>query len=194
VGQRKKPFYFIQLNKRQKISLSGIGFALRIHDYRGGGEMEQIQNSRGDENLACGEMIRPMMKKSPIRELKTRILVVDDEPEIVEVLRDLLMFAGFEVETAENGKQAIDLLTTARQFDLMITDMKMPEMDGLELMRLAHQLKKALPVVILTGYATVDNGIHSIEEGACDYVLKPFNTEKLMRTVWGALNGRALAA
>jgi DNA-binding NtrC family response regulator len=156
--------------------------------------MEQIQNSREDERNTHGEMIRHMIKKSPFRELKTRILVVDDEPEIAEAIRDLLVFAGFEVETAENGKQAIDLLTTARQFDLMITDMKMPEMDGLELMRLTHQLKKALPVVILTGYATVDNGIHSIEEGACDYVLKPFNTEKLMRTVWGALNSRALAA
>jgi DNA-binding NtrC family response regulator len=156
--------------------------------------MEQIQNSREDEKITHNEMIRPMMNKSPIRRLKGRILVVDDEPEIVEVLRDLLMFAGFDVETAENGKRALDLLTTTRQFDLVITDMKMPEMDGLELLRLTHQLNKRVPVVILTGHATVDNGIHSIEEGACDYVLKPFNTEKLMRTVWGALNSRALAA
>ena len=150
--------------------------------------MEQIQNSRGDENLGRGKMIRPIMNKSPIQRSKARILVVDDEPEIVEVLRDLLMFAGFDVETAENGKRALDLLTTTRQFDLVITDMKMPEMDGLELLRLTHQLDKRVRVVILTGHPTVDNGIHSLEEGACDYVLKPFNTEKLMRAVWGALN------
>jgi DNA-binding NtrC family response regulator len=136
-------------------------------------------------------MTQRMKKKSTIKRLKGRILVVDDEPEMVAVLRDLLRVAGFSVETAKNGKQAIDLLATSRHFDLMITDMKMPGMDGLELMKTAQELKKTLPVVILTGHATVDNGIHSLEEGACEYLLKPFNTETLMLAVKGALNNRS---
>lgn len=165
-----------------------------MNEYNGGRGMEQIERRRSGVEIARRGMIPSMMKKSIIRKRKARILVVDDEPEIAAVLRDLLVFAGFDVETAANGKEAIDLLTTARHFDLMITDMKMPEMDGLELLRLAHQLKKTLPVIILTGCPTVANGIHSLEEGACDYVLKPFNTEKLIRAIRGALKSRSLMA
>ncbi|MBW2057246.1 MAG: response regulator [Deltaproteobacteria bacterium] len=153
--------------------------------------MEQVQILRREREIPREGVIRSMMRQSGIHKSKARILVVDDEPEIASVLRDLLVFAGFDVETAANGKQAIDLLTTARHFDLMITDMKMPEMDGLELLKMTHQLKKHLPVIILTGCATVDNGIHSLEEGAYDYVLKPFNTEKLILVVREALKYRS---
>jgi len=132
-----------------------------------------------------------MVKESGIHKSKARILVVDDEPLVAETLRDLLAYGGFDVETAENGKKAVDLLTRSHHFDLMITDMKMPEMDGLELLSQVHQLKKNLPVIILTGCATVENGIHSLEEGAYDYVLKPFNTEKLMLVVREALESRS---
>lgn len=153
--------------------------------------MEQIETGRRGKQITREGVISTMIKQSSIHKSKARILVVDDEPEIASVIRDLLTFAGFDVETAANGKQAIDLLTTARHFDLMITDMKMPEMDGLELLKMTHQLKKTLPVIILTGCATVDNGIHSLEEGAYDYVLKPFNTEKLMLVVREALKYRS---
>ncbi len=162
-----------------------VFWARLTHANMGGSKMEQI---------ACGERMTNVAKESNIRKLKARILVVDDEPEITKVLRDLLVFAGFEVETAGNGKQAMSLLSGTRHFDLMITDMKMPEMDGLELLRLTHQLKKTIPVVILTGRPTVDDGIHSLEEGAYDYVLKPFNTETLMVVVKQALNRRSLGA
>jgi DNA-binding NtrC family response regulator len=155
--------------------------------------MEQIHMTTERENTAHGKMVS-MMKKSSIHKSKARILVVDDEPQVAEILRDLLVFAGYDVETAENGKQAIDLLMTPRHFDLVITDMKMPEMDGLELLRLTHRLNKTLPIVILTGCATVDNGIQSLEEGAYDYVLKPFNTEKLILVVRQALKSRSLDA
>ena len=154
--------------------------------------MEHIETHKGNRQIARERIIASMIKRSNIQKLKARILVVDDEPEIAETLQDLLVFAGFDVETAENGKQAIDLLTTARHFDLVITDMKMPKMNGLELLRLSHQLRKHLPVVILTGHGTVDNGIHSLEEGAYDYILKPFNTEKLLRVVQGALKRKTL--
>jgi len=154
--------------------------------------MERIEKRKTHRQIARERIISRMIKKSEVPRIKARILVVDDEPDIVESLQDLLVFAGFHVETAENGQEAVDLLATTRPFDLVITDMKMPRMDGLELLRISHQLRRHLPVVILTGRGTVDDGIHSLEEGAYDYVLKPFNTEKLLRVVRGALKSRSL--
>jgi DNA-binding NtrC family response regulator len=153
----------------------------------GGEEMEQTQLSEKNERIGCDEIIARKVEKSRHQKSKANILVVDDEPCVAQTVRDLLAFAGYDVKTAESGKQAIKLLKSPDRFDLMITDMKMPEMDGLELLRLSHQLRKTLPVVILTGWGTVDNGIHALEEGAYDYVLKPFNTEKLLLVVWEAL-------
>ncbi|NIO37420.1 response regulator [Candidatus Bathyarchaeota archaeon] len=112
-----------------------------------------------------------MVTESSVHRLKARIRVVDREPQSAETLRDILVTKGFDVETAENGIQAIDLHRSVQHFDLLITEMKLPEVDGLELLRMIRQLKRDLPVRILTGDGTVENGIHSIEEGACDYVL-----------------------
>lgn len=153
--------------------------------------MKQVTKDRPVESIRRPRMAAGMFNKPTLRNLKGRILVVDDEPQVAAVLQDLLTLAGFDVETAENGRQALNLLTTARRFDLMITDMKMPEMDGLELLKMAQGLKKPPPVVVLTGYATVDNGIRSLEEGAHDYLLKPFNTETLMLAVQRALESHA---
>ena len=160
---------------------------------KGGIKMEQIQGYKKGKHPTREQMIVNIIRRSNVQDLKARILVVDDDSQTAETLKDLLMFAGFEVETAGNGKQAIELLTTARHFDLLITDMQMPQMDGLELVRLSHQVREHLPVIVLTGYGTVDNGIHSLEEGACDYILKPFNTEKLLRVVQGVLRNRSWA-
>ncbi len=155
--------------------------------------MEQVQRSKTGKPSAIEEIVASMVKKSGAQKSKARILVVDDEPQIAQTLRDLLVFAGFDVKTAENGKQAIKLLKGIEHFDLLITDMKMPEMDGLELLKLVQQFNKTLPVVILTGCGTVDNGIHALEEGAYDYVLKPFNTERLLVVVWEALKNSSSA-
>jgi DNA-binding NtrC family response regulator len=160
---------------------------------KGGTKMDQIQRHKSGKNLTGQHMIVNMIRRSNVQKLKARILVVDDDSQTAETLKDLLMFAGFEVETAGNGKQAIELLTTARHFDLLITDMQMPQMDGLQLLKLSHQVREHLPVIVLTGHGTVDNGIHSLEEGACDYILKPFNSEKLLRVVQGALRNRSWA-
>jgi CheY-like chemotaxis protein len=162
------------------------------HGTQGGKRMEQLENRKTQKQVARERIISRMIRKSNIRRLKARILVVDDEPDIAETIQDLLLFAGFDAETAENGQAAVDLLNGTRRFDLMITDMRMPKMDGLELLKTSHQLRKHLPVVILTGYGTVDDGIHSLEEGAYDYILKPFNTEKLLRVVRGALRSRSI--
>jgi CheY-like chemotaxis protein len=97
-----------------------------------------------------------------LEESKATILVVDDEPQVAETLREILEFEGFQVEIAENGRRALERLTSDRHFDLIITDMKMPEMDGLELLRRVKELRKNLPVIVLTAYATLKNGLQAI--------------------------------
>ena len=122
---------------------------------------------------------------------KAMILVVDDEPQVADTLRDLLEYEGFKVETAENGRQALDRLTSGHRFDLVITDMKMPEMDGLELLKRVQKLRKNLPVIVLTGYATLKNGLQAIKEGVYDYVSKPFSVDLLISVVHQALKDEA---
>jgi DNA-binding NtrC family response regulator len=117
--------------------------------------------------------------------------MVDDEPQVAEVLRAILEFEGFEVETAGNGKQALDRITSVDRFDLIITDMKMPEMDGLELLRQVQKLSKDLPVIVLTAYATLKNGLIAIKDGVYDYLSKPFSVEILMNVVHEALKDEA---
>jgi len=135
------------------------------------------------EQADRGTRVTHAIKRSNLQQSGVRILVVDDEPEVAETLRDILVNVGFEVETAENGKRAMGLLRDFQHFDLVISDMNMPEMGGLELLKQIHQLREDLPVIILTGWATVENGIESVEQGVSDYVLKPFNVEKLMSAV-----------
>jgi CheY-like chemotaxis protein len=120
-------------------------------------------------------------------ELKVRALVVDDEPDVAGTIRGVLEHEGFEVETAQNGRDALDLLVSGPQFDVVITDVRMPEMDGLELLRQVRKLRKNLPVIVLTGYASEKDGLEALDEGAFDYISKPFKVKALMEVVRGAL-------
>ncbi len=153
--------------------------------------MEQVEYAKRREKIALERIDPNTIKRSRLRGSKARILVVDDESPVVETLREVLMTAGFEVETAESGKQALGLLMSSQHFDLMITDMRMPGMDGLELLREVHHWRGNLPVIVLTGYASFENGVDSLEAGACDYVIKPFNSKDLILTVKGALKEKS---
>lgn len=117
--------------------------------------------------------------------------MVDDEPLVAETLRDILESEGFKVKRAENGREALDTLMSDHRFDLIITDMKMPEMDGLELLRRVQKMKKNLPVIVLTGYATLKNGLQAIREEVYDYISKPFSVSVLMIAVREALKDKA---
>ena len=119
---------------------------------------------------------------------RPRILVVDDEPHVTAVVRDILAHEGFEVETAESGRQAVSLLRNGYDIDLLITDMRMPEVDGLELLREVHFWKGHLPVVVLTGYPTVRNRFQTITEGACEHLVMPFEIRALLNAVESALD------
>ncbi len=115
-------------------------------------------------------------------ETRFRILVVDDEPEIVRDLVDLLEEDGHWVEGVSSSAEALDLLR-ANSYDLVLSDLRMPPPDGFELLRQSQSLRPELPVVLLTAHADPDLARRAIESGAHDYVTKPWNAFELLLRV-----------
>ncbi|MDG4477029.1 sigma-54-dependent transcriptional regulator [Thiovibrio frasassiensis] len=111
-----------------------------------------------------------------------KILIVDDEQNMRVALFEALSRNGHEVAVAENGQMALEMIARQRP-DLVVTDIKMPGMDGLELLRQVKALCPELPVVIMTGFATVDTAVEAMKQGAFDYLLKPFPVEVIEETV-----------
>lgn len=98
-----------------------------------------------------------------------KILIVDDELSIVEVLKSLLSREGHVISTSSNGKDALKQLKE-QVFDLLITDIRLPEIDGISLLRRARELQSHLAVIVITAYAKVDNAVEAMKNGAFDYV------------------------
>jgi len=111
-----------------------------------------------------------------------RILVVDDEPIMRDSLSDWLREDGYEVGTAENGPRALEM-AKSEQWDVLLVDLKMPGMDGIEVMQEVKKINKDTPVIIITAYATVDTAVKAMKEGAYDYIVKPFNPEEIGLTI-----------
>ncbi len=118
--------------------------------------------------------------------MTSRILVVDDEPRMAEVVAAALRRAGHECETSGSAEAALAALDE-RAADVVVTDWKMPEMDGIELLRRIHARRPGLPVILLTAHGTVPSAVAAMREGAFDYVTKPFDNDELRATVARAL-------
>ena len=118
---------------------------------------------------------------------KAKILVVDDEVSIVEVLKGILRRQGYRVKTAISGEEAIELLRN-EPFDLLISDIRMGGMDGLVLLEQARQEQAHLAVIMMTAYAAVETAVEAMRKGAFDYVCKPFKVDELLVTVERALS------
>jgi two-component system, NtrC family, response regulator HydG len=111
-----------------------------------------------------------------------RILVVDDSEVTLDVLERNLTSRGFHVVCASGAHMALDLLD-AGHFDLLITDLKMPEMNGMELLRLARERRHDLPTMIITGYATIPGAVEAVKGGVLEYLAKPFTKGELCEAV-----------
>ena len=121
-----------------------------------------------------------------------RILIVDDEPDMVDNCARILRRAGHRCLTATDPHRALGLLESDRP-DLLLTDLKMPEIDGLALLRRARELDPALPVVVITAFATIESAVAAIKDGAFDYLPKNFSVDQLTLVVERALRQRRLA-
>jgi DNA-binding NtrC family response regulator len=115
-----------------------------------------------------------------------RILLVDDEPSILSVLSALLKAEGYEVVPALGGEKAKAILAS-EDFDLMLSDIRMSPINGMELLKLAHDDKPTMSVIMLTAYGSVETAIEALKLGAFDYVTKPFKVDELLITVQRAL-------
>ena len=110
------------------------------------------------------------------------ILLADDDRSLRRVLQFKLNKAGYNVTTVENGQKALDCLREDR-WDLLLSDIKMPDIDGIELLELAKQLQPNLKVILITAYATVSQAVQAVKLGAFDYITKPFEDEELLAAI-----------
>ncbi len=119
------------------------------------------------------------LKRAEVPQAKARILAVDDEAVVLDGFRKILVLAGFSVDTVESGPEALALLR-AHPYDFLFTDLKMPQMDGVEVVKAARHLRPDLDVVVITGYGTIETAVETMQFGAVDYVQKPFTEEELV--------------
>jgi signal transduction histidine kinase/CheY-like chemotaxis protein len=117
---------------------------------------------------------------------QTRILVVDDESIVVSLVRDALEEEGYAIECASSASEALAVLQ-AKEIDLVVTDIRMPGMNGIEMVKKARAYRPDMGVIFMTGYANLNSAKDAIKQGAFDYILKPFELDEIRRAVKSAI-------
>lgn len=113
------------------------------------------------------------MRRSP-----TNILVVDADPDIREALSDMLSHEGYRVKAVGNGAEALQQVRQVR-YGVALLDIRLPDLDGLSILRVMKELDPSLPIIVLTGYATVENTIETLVKSAFAYLTKPYNQDEI---------------
>src|SRR2546423_1538479 len=135
------------------------------------------QGPRGPSNgLACHFDTSLIESLTPMETAK--ILVVDDEPSILRLLQEALTQWGYSVKCASSGTEAVEAVR-AEMFDAVITDIRMPEMSGLELLKEVKRQDESIEIVMMTGYPTISSAVEALKEGAYDYLSKPLILDEL---------------
>jgi two-component system response regulator AtoC len=122
---------------------------------------------------------------------RKQVLIVDDEPNLRKILSAQLTRDGYDALTAEDGEQGLHLLRE-HHIDLIITDLKMPKVDGMTLLKRALEIEPELPVVLITAHGTIDTAVEALKRGAFDFVTKPFDKDEVRQIVAKALRTREL--
>jgi len=158
-----------------------VDFALRVYFQR----RQEVKLKREREQaLDIGLKLdfseeAKTLKRVEVKDAKARILAVDDEAIILDSFRKILVVAGYSIDTVEKGKEALGLILK-RDYDFVFTDLKMPEMDGLEVTKAVKHLRPDIDVIVITGYASIDTAVETMKFGAMDYVQKPFTEDELI--------------
>jgi two-component system response regulator AtoC len=119
------------------------------------------------------------------------VLVVDDDQTACRLLREVMAKEGYQVEAAESGREAVEKAETAL-FDVAISDIRMPDLDGLELLKILKRLSPETIVIMMTAFGSIETAIEAIKEGAYDYISKPFKLDEVKLTVRRALDHKRL--
>ena len=110
------------------------------------------------------------------------ILVVEDKDSLRKMLTQTLSGEGHRVDSAPNGKKALELIQS-KSYDLVLTDLKMPEVDGMELLKWTKREKPDIPVIMITAFATVHTAVEALKIGAFDYITKPFDQDEMKMVI-----------
>jgi DNA-binding NtrC family response regulator len=125
-------------------------------------------------------------------EMPDRILVVDDEPNMLRLLKTILMDkTGYEVTTTNNPLEVGKLLQDGH-YDLVVTDLKMPLVDGIDLIGIVRNIEAAMPIIVITAYGTIETAEEAIQKGAYDFITKPFRKETILITIKRALEWKRM--
>ena len=121
-----------------------------------------------------------------------RILVVDDEPNMLRLLKTILMDkTGYEVTTTNNPLEVSKLLQEGH-YDLVVTDLKMPLVDGIDLIGIVNNIDATMPIIVITAYGTIETAEEAIQKGAYDFITKPFRKETILITIKRALEWKRM--
>jgi DNA-binding NtrC family response regulator len=118
---------------------------------------------------------------------KKRAIVIDDEQIVLDSVKKILSEEGFDVVTATGGGAGVSH-AISEAFDIVLTDIRMPDIDGFKVIRDIRKFKPAVPIVIITGYASVNSAVQAMKLGASQYLEKPFTPEQLIQTVRAAID------
>ena len=132
------------------------------------------------------------MTTHPIEPANIRILCIDDEQGILDLLSFELSNHGYQVETALDGEEGLNKLRNGGKFHLVISDIKMPRLSGLETLLMIKRIDPEIEVIMTTGFGTADMGIESIKNGAYDFITKPYNLDELLSRIQKALEKQSL--
>lgn len=118
-----------------------------------------------------------------------KLLIVDDEINMQKVLGILFRRENYEVTTASNGREAVEIIDSGVLFDLILSDIKMPVMDGIELLKYLKKSQINIPLILITAYGSITEAVDAMKQGAVDFITKPFNKEDLKNIVYRAIHG-----
>jgi len=151
----------------------------RLNDKRLRAQREEILKVA--VNLDVADEVKTL-KRVEVPGARARILAVDDEGIVLDSFRRILVLEGYSVDTVENGPEALNLVQR-HDYDFVFTDLKMPIMDGVDVVRGVKHLRPDVDVVVITGYATIETAVATMKDGATEYVQKPFSAEELSEFV-----------
>src|SRR6476659_4527629 len=121
------------------------------------------------------------------------ILIIDDEKAIRKTLSEILSFEGYKVDEASDGEEGLSKFK-AKNYDVVLCDVKMPRIDGIEFLQKASECNPDVPIIMISGHGTIETAVEAVKKGAYDYISKPPDLNRLLITIRNAMDKTSLVA